>query len=170
MSIATSTQDRQGDSRGRVIGLHYTPRAMLPIRNVPEINLIVGAGVEGDRYAVGKGFLSAKAVEFGVKDQREVTLFPQESVEMLRQEHGIHLAPGEHRRNITTSGVDLAALVGKRFRIGAVVLEGFDTTACKHLDEVVGKPIAVLLFRRWGINARIIEGGRIRLGDVVEAL
>lgn len=155
---------------GSVVGIHTAPRGMLPMRNIREARVIQGKGLEGDRYAEGKGFLSDKLVEFGVRDQRDVTLIQYEVLASLRQEHRIHLSMSEHRRNVTTVGVDVNALIGKRFKIGSIELEGFSNQPCKHLEDVTGKPIAPLLIGRCGINARVLNSGTIRLSDEIHLI
>src|SRR5258708_26072951 len=86
---------------GFVRFLHKTPRAFLPMRSFPSIELIAGRGIEGDRYFVGHetGFYSHKAEE-----GRQVTLFEMETLEALRRDHKIELLPEEHRRNVTVEG------------------------------------------------------------------
>ena len=44
---------------GFVRFLHITPRAFLPMRAMPEITLVAGRGIEGDRYMIGReeGFI-----------------------------------------------------------------------------------------------------------------
>src|SRR5947207_6015521 len=106
---------------GRVEAICVAPSASEAMRAVPEIEAIAGVGLDGDRYALGNGFYSDRATDPGA---REVTLFEAEVLEALRSEHGIDLRPTEHRRNLTVRGIQLDALIGQRFHIGDVVLEG----------------------------------------------
>lgn len=156
--------------RGVVVGLHLAPRAMLPMRSVETLKLIAGEGVEGDRYLLGTGALSESLKQRGLMQNRQVTLFEEEVLEALRRDHGVELTPEEHRLNITTRGVPLNHLIGRRFRVGSTVLLGVLAAPCKHLDEVLGRPISYLLVNRRGLNAKVIEGGRIWLDDVIEPL
>src|SRR5271155_1091895 len=105
---------------GVVRDLHITPRASLPMRAMPEIELIAGQGIAGDRYMIGReeGFYSHKPEE-----GRQVTLFEFETLIALKRDHNIELGPHEHRRNVTTEGVPLNHLVGKRFWLGETLLE-----------------------------------------------
>src|SRR5919206_587761 len=81
-------------------------------------------------------------------------------------EAGFPFPPPEHRRNLTTRGVRLADLLGRRFRIGQVLLEGVkDCPPCTHLEDLVHKPVLRPLVDRGGLRARIVEGGRLRVGD-----
>ncbi len=148
---------------GEVVSLHRTPRAFLPMGTFAELNLIAGHGVEGDRYAQGTGFYSHKP-EAG----REVTFFEAETLEALARDHGVTLRADAHRRNITTRGVPLNHLVGRRFRVGAAIVEATRlSTPCKHIEEITGQQLFSLILNRCGLNARIIEGATVRIGDPI---
>jgi len=134
------------------------------------LRLIEGKGVEGDRYSTGEGYLTEKLAGLGVTDNRHLTLFEEEALQMVLNEHGIALSMEDHRRNVTTRGIDLPSLAGKQFRIGEAILLGFATTPCKHIEEMVGKRIVPILMKSPGLNARIIKPGVIRVGDSIEAI
>jgi MOSC domain-containing protein YiiM len=159
--VATSWQ-------GVVRFLHKTPRAFLPMRSFPELQLIAGGGIEGDRYLIGQetGFYSHKPEE-----GRQITLFEMETLEALRRDHGIELQPEEHRRNVTVEGVPLNHLVGRRFRLGETVLEATRlSTPCRHIEEILGKAVFDPLINRSGLNCKIVAGGTLRVGDAVRPL
>jgi MOSC domain-containing protein YiiM len=154
--------------QGIVRFLHMTPRAFLPMRSFPELQLIAGRGIEGDRYLIGQetGFYSHKPEE-----GRQVTLFEMETLEALRRDHGIELLPEEHRRNVTVEGVPLNHLVGRRFRLGESVVEATRlSTPCRHIEEILGKAVFDPLINRSGLNCKIIAGGTLRVGDAVRPL
>jgi MOSC domain-containing protein YiiM len=150
---------------GQVEAIHVAPSAGAPMQTMSEVEAVAGVGLVGDRYARSLGFYSPRPTDPGA---REVTLFEAEVLDQLRAEHGIVLNGAEHRRNLTTRGVRLAGLLGHRFRVGDVVLEGVkDCPPCDHLERLVGKPVLQPLVNRGGLRARVLEGGTIRLGDVV---
>lgn len=148
--------------QGQLLHIH-TARAMRePMRAHQTVRLIAGVGIEGDRYATGLGKYSA------MPDVREVTLIEHETLIALARDHDTELSVDEHRRNLTTAGVPLNHLVAKRFRVGATVLEGGRlNTPCRYLDMVTRKDVFEFLKHRSGLNCRIIEGGDIRVGDVI---
>ncbi|MBP2449876.1 MOSC domain-containing protein [Rhizobium leguminosarum] len=151
--------------QGTVCFLHRTPRAFLPMRSFESLNLIAGRGIEGDRYLIENeaGFYSHKPEE-----GRQVTLFEMESLEAIMRDYAIELRPEEHRRNITVRGVPLNHLVFQRFRVGACLLEATRlSTPCRHIEEILGKPVFDPMIHRSGLNCRIIEGGEVRVGDIV---
>ena len=150
--------------RGHVTHLHLCPRAFLPMQAQDQIVLIADRGIEGDRYMLETGFYS-EAPEVG----RQVTLFEAETLEALKRDLNIELKPEEHRRNVTTVGVPLNHLVGKRFKLGETLLEATRLSfPCKHLDEVTGKEVFNGIVHRSGLNCRIVVGGTVKVGDVVQ--
>ena len=106
--------------RSRSAAPHLHRRGRLAAdAELAEARLIEGVGIEGDRYATGKGHYSKLP-----RPDRQVTLIEIETVEAIVRDHRIALVPQETRRNLTTRGVPLNHLVGRRFRVGAVVLHG----------------------------------------------
>lgn len=135
------------------------------MQSVDSVEAIAGVGLAGDRYAKGVGFYSQWPTDPGA---REVTLIEAETLETLR-EQGIELSADEHRRNLTVTGVHLPNLVGQRFAVGEVVLEGIrDCPPCVHLEQMTGKQHLVqALATSGGLRARIVVGGTIRVGDPI---
>ena len=133
---------------------------------VERVRALAGIGLEGDRYATGVGHYSSR-----VEPDRHITLIAAEELDRLAADHGIVLAPGESRRNVTTRGIDLNALVGHRFRIGGVECEATRLCEpCQYLTDLLGKPVLKHLVHRAGLRARILTDGEIAVGDEVVAL
>ncbi len=146
---------------GQLEHIHITGEASGAMQPLNEARLVAGKGIEGDRYFLGAGTYSMKP-----GPDRQVTLIERETLEALARDHGIELAPEQHRRNLTVSGVALNHLAGRRFRVGPVLLETVQLNApCKYLVLVTGKDVYEPLLNRSGLNCRIIEGGAIRPGD-----
>lgn len=136
-----------------------------PMQSLAEVEALFGVGLAGDRYANGIGFYSPRPTDPGA---REVTLFEAEVLDWLEAEHGIELSAAEHRRNLTVRGVRLGELLGQRFTVGEVVLEGVkDCPPCEHLQGLVGKPVLEPLVERGGLRARVLQGGTLRVGDAI---
>jgi MOSC domain-containing protein YiiM len=142
---------------GRVEGIFVTPeRGALPVA-VGRVRAIAGQGLEGNRYFFDQA-----------PPGRAITLIAAEAVEALQSEHGISLEPAATRRNVLTRGVDVNALVGKRFRIGDVECEGVELCEpCAHLQSLTKPGVIKGLAHRGGLNADILEGGEISVGDAV---
>ncbi len=151
---------------GRIEAIHLSGVGGGPMRPVERIRAIAGVGLEGDRYALGKGTYSQDP-----RTDRHVTLIEAEEIEALAERDGIVLRPGETRRNVTTRGIRLNELVGRRFRIGEVECEATRLCEpCQYLTDKLGKPILRPLAHRAGLRALILRGGEIAVGDEVVAL
>ncbi len=148
---------------GQLTHIHIAEEASAPMRALESAKLIAGVGIEGDRYATGRGYYSKMP-----RSDRQVTLIEMETLEALARDHQIELLPSETRRNLTTRGVPLNHLVGQRFRVGGVLLLGARLNVpCKYLEQVTGKPVYAPLLNRSGLNCEILEGGTVRVGDVL---
>jgi MOSC domain-containing protein YiiM len=76
--------------------------------------------------------------------------------------------PALLRRNIAISGINLLALSGAQFAIGAAVMEGTGAChPCSRMEETFGGGGYNAIRGHGGITARVISGGVIRLGDPV---
>jgi len=149
--------------QGRLELIHITGAASGAMLELAEARLVADRGIEGDRYFLGAGTYSIKP-----GPDRQVTLIEAETLAALARDHGIELSPEEHRRNLTVAEVPLNHLVGRRFRVGGVLLEGVRLNQpCKYLEKMTGKPVYQPLLNRSGLNCRVIEGGSVRPGDRV---
>lgn len=173
MDVVTSHPETVGapspgadPGRGAVEAIHLADLGSDPMRSVERVRAIAGVGLEGDRYALRTGHYSGDA-----RDDRDVTLIEAEEIEALVAGAGIRLAPGESRRNVTTRGIRLNDLVGRRFRIGSVECEGTRLCEpCQYLTDLLGKAVLAPLVHRAGLRARILTDGEIALGDEVVTL
>jgi len=157
--------------RGELLYIHIAEAASFEMEELEEAELVAGKGIVGDRYFTGRGTYSPKPAV------REVTLIEMETLEAMERGDPaspgvkVKLLPVEHRRNLTTRGVPLNHLVGKRFRVGDVVLKGGRLNfPCKYLEELLGLPVYTALINRSGLNCWIETGGIIRKGDLIEPL
>jgi MOSC domain-containing protein YiiM len=164
--LSRAEAPRSAAQVGRVESIHVAPAGGAPMVALDRVGAITGVGLEGDRYATKAGTWSQDP-----RVDRDITLIEAEVIEDLAATDGIALAPGESRRNVTTRGIRLNELVGRRFRVGDVVCEGTRLCEpCQYLTDTVGKPILGPLAHRAGLRALIIEGGEIAVGVEVAAL
>jgi MOSC domain-containing protein YiiM len=79
--------------------------------------------------------------------------------------------PFETRRNVVVEGIDVYALLGREFRIGAVHLRGADITRPCHVPSAAaGKTgFKEAYDNRGGVLAEILSDGLISIGDVLNA-
>lgn len=149
--------------QGRLEAIYLAERKGEDLKSIGEIEAIAGHGLRGDRYCRQEGTFSKP----GGPD-REVTLIESEALEALARDGGIRLQPGQARRNLLTRDVPLNHLVGKEFRVGAVVLRGLRLCEpCGHLEALTLPGVRDGLHHRAGLRAQIIQGGMLRAGDCI---
>ena len=156
---------------GTLLHIHIAEAAAADMKELLSAELVEGKGIKGDRYFQGTGTYSP------IPDIRDVTIIEQEMLDALEQnqppiqKESIILKPHEHRRNLTTKGVPLNYLVGKRFRIGDAILEGGRLNfPCKYLEDLLNRPLVLPLYNRSGLNCRVVKGGVIRQQDIIVPL
>jgi len=141
--------------QGRVEWIGVRPRHRADPIAVIEVNAVEDAGLEGDHY--------------GRAGNRQVTLIQAEHLSVVA--HMIdkpQVQPQWLRRNIVISGISLHALRDRRFRVGEALLEGTGTCdPCSRMEEALGPGGYNAMRGHGGITARILEGGLIRIGDIV---
>lgn len=153
-----------GDPYGRAAGagtvaaLLVAPQREAPLTRVDSVVAAPGRGLEGDRYAEGRGTFSGPGRGY------EVTLVDGDILDE------VGLAWEDARRNVVTRGIALNALVGRRFTIGAVTCVGRRLAEpCSHLERLVRPGLLRPLVHRAGLRADILTGGTISVGDDVTA-
>jgi MOSC domain-containing protein YiiM len=135
-----------------VEAIHFGAPGKPELWTVDSVQAVAGKGLEGDRHFHPEGAPSGQAL----------TLVAAEAVEAAG------LKPGETRRQVTVRDVDVNGLVGKRFRVGEVECFGIELCEpCRHLEQMTRPGIIKELAHRAGINADILVGGVIRIGDPV---
>jgi len=145
---------------GTIEFIYVAPTATAPTVSVNQALAIPGVGLEGDRYALGKGTFSKPEPDF------ELTLIEAEAIEALKRDYNVELAPGEARRNLVTRGIALNHLVGRDFQIGEVRAHGIRLCEpCDHLQRLTGRQLIKGLRHRGGLRAQILTPGSIRIGD-----
>ena len=147
--------------QGSIESIHIAAGKGAALESRDQVTLVAGKGIEGDRYFARKS-----------RDNRcNVSLIESEAISAIASEYGVELGPGEARRNIMTRGVPLNHLVGKRFRVGRVELQGMELfEPCKYVSKMLGKDLLTALKHRGWLRAAVIVGGQVQTGDTIELL
>lgn len=154
--------------KGSVVSIHIASESGGDLQPLDCAELVAGCGIRGDRHFTADGSHADSAL----------TLIEEEQVELFNELTGLSLAPHDTRRQIVTRGVALNDLVGIRFRIGAVEVEGTELCEpCAYLADhltrqfsitgVSGPKIVQGLVHRAGIRVSILNDGMVRVGDRV---
>jgi MOSC domain-containing protein YiiM len=154
--------------RGTTVAIAIAEEATGPMQSVVRASALAGRGLDGDRYAAKAGtFTPASDAARGY----DLTLIEAEVLDQLSLPGGATLDYLEARRNIVTRGVDLNALVGRRFRIGDVECLGQRLCEpCSHLERLTGEGVLRGLFHRGGLRADILSDGQIEVGSAIEVV
>ncbi len=151
---------------GTLLEIWSTPEAARPMRRLDTGRLVAGAGLEGDRYALGGGTWA------GYPDlEKQLTLIDADDVAAVAAETGTALTPGDTRRNLVTRGIALPELVGRWFAVGDALLFGMKRCPpCTHLERLNGAKLVKAMAYRGGVNAAVFAGAPIAEGAAVRLL
>ena len=145
-----------------------TPRseAGLPMRPVDEFGRLPASGSKATDTRPGR---ATSRPDWGPAGP---DLVEAEVIESLATDHGIALPPGATRRNLTTRGIRLDALLGRRFRIGDVeCLAVRRAEPCAYLEGMLGRAVLVPLVHRAGNpGGHPVSDGEIAVGMEISPL
>lgn len=148
---------------GRVESIWIAGEPGARTRPVEQVEAMAGKGLMGDRKHRDRLPEDKQA-----KAGRELTLIEVEALQALARETGIELGPGEHRRQVVTSGIRLNDLVGKRFTVGPLECVGVELNEpCLHLERLTQPGVLRGLVHRGGLRADILSGGTLDRKSVV---
>jgi MOSC domain-containing protein YiiM len=120
------------------------------IAPVQAVDALAGKGLRGDRHYHQEGAAPGQAL----------TLIEAEALE------SVGLSGAGSRRQVVVRGVRLNDLVGRRFRVGDVECLGVELCEpCLHLQQLTRPGIIKELIHRGGLNADVLNDGRISVGD-----
>ncbi|MEM6531699.1 MAG: MOSC domain-containing protein [Myxococcota bacterium] len=145
---------------GRVHWIGLRPARKQPLVAVQSVLAQANRGLEGDHTSARVGA------------KRQVTLVQREHLEVVARLVGLETVdPGLLRRNIVVEAVNLFALRKNRFRIGEAIFEGTELChPCSRMESALGFGGYNAMRGHGGIIARVVESGRIGVGDSVEWL
>ena len=153
------------DLHGTVEALAIAPAAEADMQLLEVARAVAGRGLDGDRYAARAGTFTPRG------DQRpgyDLTLMAAEILDELTAA-GVAVDFPATRRNVLTRGIDVNALVGRRFRIGDVLCEGRRLCEpCVHLDRLSGPGLLRPLIHKGGLRADVLTDGEIRPGAPIQ--
>ena len=136
----------------RVLKLFRAPRRGRAMQELAEVAALRERGFEGCAH----GRPGSK---------RQVLLVDRETLDALE------LVPGMIRENITTEGLNVNGLpLGASLQVGEVLLQvTMVCTPCGQIEDLRPGLRKAIRGRR-GMLCRIVKGGMIRQGDIIEKL
>lgn len=156
MTASLATLTARFPFAGRIdwIGLRPERRAAMEVVDTAELS---EAGLDGDRSRAGK---------------RALTLIQAEHLPVIAALVGhARLPPDILRRNLVISGINLVAMRHRRARLGTAVIEITGPCApCSRMEAALGTGGYNAMRGHGGMTARVLEPGRIAVGDALETL
>jgi len=156
----------------RVTGIFISARAGLPMKALGAVRVIANVGLAEDRYALGLGLYSrVEPIKI-----RHLTLITEDGIATANEwQEASGLPPfaaSDTRRNLVLQGIsapELNALVDKPFQVGEISCKGIEiATPCQQPSNVSGiEGFADAFDGRGGLRAQALNGGVIRIGDVL---
>ncbi len=165
---------------GRIKAISVSAQKGVAKSNVPAAELKADYGVVGDAHAGGP---------------RQVSLLAFEAIDQFRKK-GLEVAPGDFAENLTVEGMDLSRLtVGSRLRVARASCPCVAPASCRREESKGGTPsprqaelevtqlgkkchgrcriyekVGDCIMPVQGVFARVVVGGTIRVGDIIEVL
>ena len=129
------------------------------IKEVNSIEVLANQGIIGDRHFK----------EFN-DPYNQLSLIESENIDYYNIKYGLNIPYIDFRRNIITKGIRLNDLVGKKFLVGEVELEGIDLCRpCRHLCELLDQDNIIKEFlRRGGLRCQILSSSSIEVGNKIK--
>jgi MOSC domain-containing protein YiiM len=138
-------------------GRYGQPAGTHDVADVARVKCRAGWGLEGDRfYGYRPGY------------KGQVTFFAWETHVAAQREFGVpRLPPSVYRRNVVVEGLDLNALIGRRFTLGGVEFEGTaEARPCHWMNSAVAPGAEEWLMGNGGLRAKVLTDGELIRGPV----
>jgi MOSC domain-containing protein YiiM len=141
---------------GRILAVSLSDQKGVSKHNIPAGRLVADHGLEGDAHA-GSG--------------RQVSLLAQESIDKMIA-MGAAVSAGDFAENLTVTGLEVMRLpIGARVRVGPeAILEITQIGKACHKGCAIREQVGDCVMPREGVFARVLKGGEVKPGDLVEVL
>ena len=134
---------------GVVRWIGVRPAIGQPVKVFDQVEAVMGQGLEGDRFKARN-------------TDREVTLIQQEHIRAVASMlHRDEIFPSDLRRNIVVEGINLLALKGKMFHVGAVLLKYTGLAyPCSKMEEKLGHHASATVTINFDRTPAMLVGAR----------
>jgi MOSC domain-containing protein YiiM len=132
-----------------------------PVETLDRAELVEGQGVAGDFRGTRKA---------GSQGQNGVVLIDARDWAAATAECGADVPWSERRGNLLVDGLDIPQVAGTRLRIGQSVLVEIsqECAPCERMEALhPGLRAALTPDWRAGARARVVQGGRVAVGDSI---
>jgi len=168
-AFALRTLTRQFPRPGRLQAILLRPARGAPMLSVDDAVALRGRGIEGDRSAL-------RQADAEVGHKRQVTLLQAEHLPVIATLSGREAVDAELlRRNLVVAGLNLLA-ARSLFRDQPLALHigpevrleiSGPCDPCSLMERLLGPGGYNAMRGHGGVTARVLAGGRLRVGDAV---
>jgi len=139
---------------GKIISINISAEKGTTKKPVSEAMVFENYGIDGDAHA-------------GSHWHRQISLLSHESIKKMKDK-GLNRNYGDFAENITTEGIDLLKIpLGTKLQIGEVILEITQHGKRCHSKCEIFKVVGDCIMPREGVFARVLKGGKIKIGDYI---
>jgi MOSC domain-containing protein YiiM len=148
--------DLEEATMGKIIAICISEKRGTEKKNIGECNIIEGFGLENDAH--------------GGNWHRQVSLLSYNKV-LDFNERGGAVEDGAFGENILVEGIDFKTLpIGTIFKCNEVILELTQVGKECHAHCEIYKRVGDCIMPREGVFAKVIHGGKIKVGDELVCL
>ncbi|KAB3529791.1 MOSC domain-containing protein [Alkaliphilus pronyensis] len=141
----------------KVVSINISSKKGIPKTPIQEGEFITNFGLKEDSH--------------GGDWHRQVSLLAQESIDKIKEMGMENLSPGVFAENITTEGICLYKLpIGAKMKIGESIHEVTQIGKQCHNRCKIFHTIGDCIMPKEGIFTKIIMGGCVKVGDIIEVL
>ena len=141
---------------GKIIGICISEKRGVQKHLITEANIVCDWGIEGDAH--------------GGKWHRQISLLSYDKIEAFRA-RGAEVEDGAFGENVIVQGIDFRNLpVGTRLKCNDVLLEMTQIGKECHSHCEIYKRMGECIMPREGVFAVVIQGGKIKKGDILEKI
>lgn len=136
---------------GKIIAICISEKRGTEKKNIGECNIIEGFGLENDAH--------------GGNWHRQVSLLSYDRVLEFNDKGGA-VEDGSFGENILVEGIDFKTLpIGTSFKCNDVILELTQVGKECHAHCEIYKRVGDCIMPREGVFAKVVHGGKIKIGD-----
>lgn len=144
--------------KGIIESICISERKGVSKKPVMQVNLIENYGIEGDAHA-------------NSNTHRQVSLLSLKSIEKMKS-LGLNIDFGSFAENIAVSGIDLSSVkIGDRFKLAKdAIIEVTQIGKECHIRCSIFYKAGYCIMPEEGVFAKVIKGGIVKKGDIIEKL
>lgn len=164
------TLTTQFAQHGRLEAIYLRPARNVPCVQANATQALAGQGLVGDRTLITPS-------RNPLGSNRQVTLIQAEHIAVIAAFLNKPIEAAWLRRNLVVSGINLLAAKSLfkdqpvQLHIGDVVLEiTGPCEPCSKMEAILGKGAYNAMRGHGGVNARVVTGGELTLGDTVRCI